>query len=175
MNRDLVKMGLFVLMAWDHVVFVWYPGHIWAALPGRVVFPAFVWLIVVGVQKTHDRGLYLGSLVMLAMVSQSVWVWVFQSDRMNDIWGLVVVCAGVMLHIGMVRWVPLALVGGLSVLSGFVPGCLGSLTAVAVLLTEDRLPCLGLGVRGLRKYWFYVAYPVHLGVIGVVRLATTGL
>lgn len=69
----------------DHLGVVFFPDQIWLRIIGRIAFPLYAYLIVIGYQRTRNYRNYLIRLGLLAIISQPVYQWAFDTTQLNVI------------------------------------------------------------------------------------------
>ena len=69
-----IKLVAFGAMVVDHVGFAFFPEALWLRAIGRLSFPLFAWLVATGQQHTRSLTRYLIRLMVLAVLSQPVYV-----------------------------------------------------------------------------------------------------
>ena len=69
-GREILKWIAIVSMTIDHIGAVLYPEYVFLRIIGRLSFPIFSYLIVLGVEDTENLGRYLGRLFLFAFISQ---------------------------------------------------------------------------------------------------------
>lgn len=168
-------------------------------LAGRLAFPLFVYCVVKGVYRTSSLRRYAERLLLTGLLSQLPYFMVFGLHRLNvlfELCGIVLVLAGVQrrslkrlagLVLGLLfcccseyDFRGLALGVALYVLwnrpkykwlvSFFLAGCLNagfyrvSAFAVPLVVYMERK-----GMERKSPRWGYLAYPVHLALIGAAK------
>ena len=69
-GRELLKIVAIVTMVVDHVGNILYPDLLFLQMIGRLAFPIFAYLIVLGVESTKKPLKYMVTLLVFAVVSQ---------------------------------------------------------------------------------------------------------
>jgi hypothetical protein len=69
-GRDLLKWIAVVTMTLDHIGLILYPEALILRIIGRVSFPLFSYLLVLGMESTHDPKGYLLRMIGFAFLSQ---------------------------------------------------------------------------------------------------------
>jgi len=168
MSRSWVKGLLCSLMVFDHIAVIWFPSVAFARVPGAVCLPGFAWLAVTSTQKTKDMTKYVASLLALALLSQPFYAYALKlGQRPNDIFGLVIAVLAASMAFKLRRSWPFVLgcVGSLA--GGFGSGFVATLAAYAAFALYDCFPTLDRGT--VSGWWFYLFYPLHLAVLGLIR------
>ncbi|MFA5869908.1 MAG: TraX family protein, partial [Candidatus Bathyarchaeia archaeon] len=70
LGRELLKWVAIVTMTADHVGVVLYPEVAAYRIVGRMAFPLFAYLLVLGMESTGNMRGYLTRLLLFAAVSQ---------------------------------------------------------------------------------------------------------
>lgn len=74
----------------DHIGVVFFPDQLWLRLIGRIAFPLYAYLIVIGYHRTRSYRNYVIRLSLLAIISQPVYQWAFDTTQLNVIVTLLV-------------------------------------------------------------------------------------
>ena len=69
-GRDLLKLLALLTMTIDHVGLMLYPQIPALRYVGRLSFPLFAYLLVLGMSSTHDLAKYLRRMLIFAFISQ---------------------------------------------------------------------------------------------------------
>lgn len=69
----------------DHIGVVFYPDQLWLRIIGRIAFPLYAYLIVVGYQRTRSYRNYIIRLGLLAIIAQPAYQWAFHTTGLNVI------------------------------------------------------------------------------------------
>jgi hypothetical protein len=69
-GRELLKWVAIVTMTVDHVGLLFFPEYPIFRIVGRIAFPIFAYLLVLGMESTHDTRGYFNRLLFLALLSQ---------------------------------------------------------------------------------------------------------
>jgi hypothetical protein len=69
-GRELLKITAIVTMVIDHVGNILYPDLLFLQMIGRLSFPIFAYLIVLGVESTKKPLRYMVTLLSFALISQ---------------------------------------------------------------------------------------------------------
>ena len=71
MSVFVIKLAAMLAMLIDHCAYVLDPPHYFLLrCIGRIAFPLYCFLIVNGLEHTHDRRRYLARLLIFAAISQ---------------------------------------------------------------------------------------------------------
>ena len=70
MGRELLKWVAIATMTVDHIGLVLYPQYTILRYVGRLAFPLFAYLLVLGVESTRNLRGYFNRLILFALVSQ---------------------------------------------------------------------------------------------------------
>jgi hypothetical protein len=90
-GRELLKIIAIVTMVIDHVGHILYPDLLFLQIIGRLAFPIFAYLIVLGVESTKKPVKYLVTLLVFAIVSQVPYFLAFDIqplERLNILFSL---------------------------------------------------------------------------------------
>ncbi|NEP19657.1 MAG: TraX family protein [Leptolyngbya sp. SIO4C1] len=74
----------------DHMGVVFFPDADWLRMVGRLSFPLFVWLLVQGEAHTRSAWRYGLRLLLLGIVSQPIYQYLFDIERLNILFQLLV-------------------------------------------------------------------------------------
>lgn len=69
-GRELLKWIALATMTIDHIGLILYPQIPVLRIIGRVSYPLFAYLLVLGMSSTHDPGNYLKRMIYFALLSQ---------------------------------------------------------------------------------------------------------
>lgn len=86
-NTDLLKIIACILMLVDHLGFI-LNNNIYLRALGRLGFPLFVYLLVLGNNRTSNKKKYLFRLLMFALISQIPYMLLFNILRLNVFFSL---------------------------------------------------------------------------------------
>ena len=206
-------------MVTDHVGRVLYPDLLFLQVIGRLSFPLFAYLVVLGVESTKKPGKYMITLLSFAIISQIPYYLAFgiqPFDRLNILFSLFLSAVTIYFYNkrSVLAFVPLLL----SIILMTEGSYYVVLTAVGMKLLKDapKLGILALVVLNLqflffpdienqiqilalfavplvflhiknwlrkeilipehslaysvRKYFFYVFYPLHLALLFSIKL-----
>ncbi|WP_223068302.1 TraX family protein [Paenibacillus caui] len=101
----------------DHIGAVFYPDMLPWRIIGRIAFPIYAYLIVVGYRRTSDLKRYTLRLLALAAVSQIPFMLAFQTTGINVI-GTLFVC--ILVLYGLDHWSKTLSIPATIVLSAFM-------------------------------------------------------
>ena len=73
-DTDLIKIVAMVTMLVDHLGAAIFPQYAIMRIIGRIAFPIYAYCIAVGCVYTRDMGRYLQRLIVLAFISQPIYV-----------------------------------------------------------------------------------------------------
>lgn len=73
-GRELLKGIAIVTMTVDHVGLLYFPEYPIFRIVGRIAFPLFAYLLVLGMRSTHNLRGYFNRLLFFALVSQVPYV-----------------------------------------------------------------------------------------------------
>jgi hypothetical protein len=156
-GRELLKIIAIVTMVADHVGKVLYPDLLYLQIIGRLAFPLFAYLVVLGVESTKKPLKYMATLLVFAMISQVPYYLAFgiaPFDRLNILFSLLL-CAVTIYYYNKrstLAFIPLLL----SIVLMTEGSYYVVLTAVGMRLLEDR-PALGvLALVGLNLQFLFI-------------------
>ncbi len=202
-------------MALDHIYVILYPDLLLLHIIGRLAFPLFAYLTVLGIESTEKPRKYLLTLLAFALISQVPYFLAFEIqpfERLNILFTLFL--SAVTLYFynkkSPLAFIPLLLsiifpmegtyyvvlmVVGMKLLKETPK--LGIIALIAVnlqfliipdvqILSLFAVPLIFLHVKGwlkkeilipesslsysLRKYLFYLFYPLHLALLFSIKL-----
>jgi hypothetical protein len=214
-GRELLKVIAIVTMALDHIYVILYPDLLLLHIIGRLAFPLFAYLIVLGIESTEKPRRYMITLLAFALISQIPYFLAFEIqpfERLNILFTLFL--SAVTLYFynkkSPLAFIPLLLsiifpmegtyyvvlmVVGMKLLKETPK--LGIIALIAVnlqfliipdvqILSLFAVPLVFLHVKGwlkkeilipesslsysLRKYLFYLFYPLHLALLFSIKL-----
>ena len=138
-GRELLKIIAIVTMVSDHVGKILYPDLLLLQVIGRLSFPLFAYLVVLGVESTKKPRKYMATLLSFAVIAQFPYYLAFgiqPFDRLNILFSLFL-CAVTIYYYN--KRSPLALV---PLLLSIILMTEGSyyvvLTAVGMKLLKDK-------------------------------------
>jgi hypothetical protein len=215
-GRELLKIIAIMTMAVDHVGRILYPNLLFLQVIGRLSFPIFAYLIVLGVESTKKPLKYMITLLAFALVSQVPYFLAFEIppfERLNILFSLLLSAVTIYFYNkrSILAFVPLLLslflmtegsyyvvltAVGMKLLKESPK--LGVLVLVALniqfLFTPDTIqvlalfavPLIFLHIKNwlkkeilipenslaysIRKYAFYIFYPLHLALLFSIKL-----
>ena len=91
LGRDLLKIMAIVTMVIDHIGHILYPDLLFLQMIGRLSFPIFAYLIVLGVDSTKKPLKYMVTLLVFAIISQVPYFLAFgitPFERLNILFSL---------------------------------------------------------------------------------------
>jgi hypothetical protein len=90
-GRDILKVIAIVTMTIDHISAILYPDVLFLHIIGRLSFPIFAYLIVLGVESTKKPRKYMITLLSFALISQIPYFLAFEIqpfERLNILFSL---------------------------------------------------------------------------------------
>ena len=201
LNGNQLKLIAIIAMTIDHLTWVLFPGFqtVWWVLGlhiiGRLTAPIMWFFIAEGCFYTHDRRKYLMRLFGFAVVSHFAYDFAFGIPFFDAFvilfsaciislpsdWSSIAVMAPFFIynHRGKFKLQALDIVIWTAVYALVYFFAIDKLYAILQMFTFLSVPLLFLynGKRGKwkgMKWLFYVYYPAHLVVIGVLRLLLHG-
>ena len=214
-GRELLKVIAIVTMVLDHIYVILYPDLLFLHIVGRLAFPLFAYLIVLGIESTEKPRKYMITLLAFALISQVPYFLAFEIqpfERLNILFTLFL--SAVTLYFynkkSPLAFIPLLLsiifpmegtyyvvlmVVGMKLLKETPKLGIIALFAVNLqfliipdvqILSLFAVPLVFLHVKGwlkkeilipesslsysLRKYLFYLFYPLHLALLFSIKL-----
>jgi hypothetical protein len=192
----MIKLIAILTMVIDHVGIFIFPQYSYLLRPiGAISFPLFAWMIVDGKNKTSNEKKYLQNLLLFAVISEPVFMFMFPGRlELNSLftlfWGLFLVCAyerfGWLVFLGLIPLFNFNLISCYVVLIFLFyfakekPGLilLGSVLFFLFVTTWGPnyviygllfYPIVQVEKFNFRvpinKYYFYSFYPVHFLII----------
>jgi len=219
-GRELLKIIAIVTMAIDHVGTILYPDLLYLQIIGRLSFPIFAYLIVLGIESTKKPLKYMVTLLVFAVISQFPYFLAFgiqPLERLNILFSLLLSAITIYFYNkrSPIAFVPLLLsiilptegsyyviltAVGMKLLKGAPK--IGALVLFALnlqflfisdiksqiqILSLFALPLIFLHMQNmltkeilipknslaytLRKYAFYIFYPLHLALIFLIKMS----
>jgi hypothetical protein len=218
-GRDLLKIIAIVTMVTDHVGRILYPDLLLLQIIGRLSFPLFAYLVVLGVESTKKPRKYMITLLSFALISQIPYYLAFgiqPFERLNILFSLflsavtiyyynkrsplafVPLLLSIILNTEGSYYVVLTAVGmkllkeapklgilalvALNIQFLFIPDIEDQIQILALfavplvflhiknwLRKEILIPEHSLAYS-IRKYAFYVFYPLHLALLFSIKL-----
>jgi hypothetical protein len=156
-GRELLKIIAIVTMVSDHVGKILYPDLLLLQIIGRLSFPLFAYLVVLGVESTKKPRKYMATLLSFAVIAQFSYFLAFgiqPFDRLNILFSLFL-CAVTIYFYN--KRSPLALV---PLLLSIILMTEGSyyvvLTAVGVKLLKDKPKIGALALVALNLQFLFM-------------------
>jgi hypothetical protein len=215
-GREILKIIAIVTMTIDHIYAILYPDLTFLHIIGRLSFPIFAYLIVLGTESTKKPKKYMITLLSFALISQIPYFLAFKIqpfERLNILFTLLLGALTIYFFNkrSILTFIPILIsiilptegtfyvvlmVAGMKILKEnpklgilalfalniqflFTPDTIQILSLFAVpliflhvknwLKTEILIPENSLAYS-LRKYLFYVFYPLHLALLFSIKL-----
>ena len=156
-GRELLKIIAIVTMVSDHVGKILYPDLLLLQVIGRLSFPLFAYLVVLGVESTKKPRKYMATLLSFAVIAQFPYYLAFgiqPFDRLNILFSLFL-CAVTIYYYN--KRSPLALV---PLLLSIILMTEGSyyvvLTAVGMKLLKDKPKIGALALVALNLQFLFI-------------------
>ena len=156
-GRELLKIIAIVTMVSDHVSKILYPDLLLLQIIGRLSFPLFAYLVVLGVESTKKPRKYMATLLSFAVIAQFPYFLAFgiqPFDRLNILFSLFL-CAVTIYFYN--KRSPLALV---PLLLSIILMTEGSyyvvLTAVGMKLLKDKPKIGALALVALNLQFLFI-------------------
>lgn len=78
MERERVKIVAAIFMLIDHIGLIFFPSQLGWRLLGRIAMPLFAYGVAVGFKYTSSYENYMKRMLLLAVVSQAPFLWMFR-------------------------------------------------------------------------------------------------
>lgn len=113
-GRELLKIVAIITMVIDHVGRILYPDLLFLQIIGRLSFPLFAYLIVLGIESTKKPRRYMLTLLIFALISQVPYVYAFgiqPFERLNILFSLFLSAVAIYFYIrrNLMAFIPLFL------------------------------------------------------------------
>jgi hypothetical protein len=219
-GRELLKIIAIATMVIDHVGNILYPDLLYLRIIGRLAFPIFAYLIVLGVESTKKPRKYMATLLFFALISQLPYFLAFgiqPFERLNILFSLFLSAVTIYFYnkrspiaflplllsiilptegsyyvvltaVGMKLLMDAPKIGALLLfaLNLQFPFISSDIDTQIQILSLFALPLIFLHIKGwlkkeilipenslaytVRKYAFYILYPLHLALIFLIKL-----
>jgi hypothetical protein len=220
LGRDAIKILAIITMTIDHIGVIFFPERGSLRFIGRLAFPLFCYLIVLGLESTRNVWKYFGRLIVFAFIAQLPYSLAFGIsvlDELNILFTLAlgllfmtlllplrklsIFCVipavasfflnfdyglyGILLVLSMYVMKKHTAVGGLTMLSlnsfflyiQYIPlrQMLSILSVIVIILHKRGLVRNDLSTSPktpyppLKKYLFYIYYPLHLALLSFIK------
>lgn len=218
-GRDLLKIIAISTMVVDHIGKILYPNIVFLQAIGRLAFPLFAYLVVLGIESTKKPLNYMVTLLLFAVISQVPYSLAFGIqlfDRLNILFSLLLSALTIYYYKkrNILAFIPLLLsivlmtegsyyvvltaicmkilndspkIGVLALVALnlqflFMPDLESQIQILALLAlplvflhTKNRLKKEILIPKNsiayvIRKYFFYMFYPLHLALLFLINL-----
>ena len=214
-GREILKVIAIVTMTIDHISDVLYPDMLFLHIIGRLSFPLFAYLIVLGIESTKKPKKYMITLLSFALISQIPYFLAFgiqPFERLNILFTLflsavtiyffnkrsllafIPLLLSIILMTEGTYYVVLTVVGmkilkdnpKLGILALFALNLQFLLIPDTQILSLFAVPLILLHVKNwlkkeilipehslsysIRKYAFYIFYPLHLALLFSIKL-----
>jgi hypothetical protein len=214
-GRDILKVIAIVTMTMDHIYAILYPDLLFLHIIGRLSFPLFAYLIMLGIESTKKPRKYMVTLLSFALISQIPYFLAFEIqpfERLNILFTLFLSALTIYFFNkrSLLTFVPILLsilfrtegtyyavltVACMKILKsnpklGFL--ALFALNLQFLLIPDTQIlslfavPLILLHVKNwlkkeilipenslaysIRKYAFYIFYPLHLALLFLIKL-----
>ena len=214
-GREVLKVIAIVTMTIDHIYAILYPDVLFLHIIGRLSFPLFAYLIVLGIESTKKPKKYMMTLLSFALISQIPYFLAFDIqpfERLNILFTLflsavtiyffnkrsllafIPLLLSIILMTEGTYYVVLTVVGmkilkdnpKLGILALFALNLQFLLIPDTQILSLFAVPLILLHVKNwlkkeilipehslsysIRKYAFYIFYPLHLALLFSIKL-----
>jgi hypothetical protein len=161
-GRELLKIIAIVTMVIDHVGNILYPDLLFLQMIGRLSFPLFAYLIVLGVESTKKPRKYMATLLSFAVISQIPYFLAFgiqPYERLNILFSLLLSAVTVYFYNkrSPLAFVPLLL----SIILPMEGSYYVVLTAVGMKLLKDAPKLGALVLFALNIQFLVVSSDLH--------------
>ena len=202
-------------MVLDHIYVILYPDLLFLHIVGRLAFPLFAYLIVLGIENTEKPRKYMITLLAFALISQVPYFLAFEIqpfERLNILFTLflsavtlyfynkksplafIPLLLSIIFPMEGTYYVVLMVVGmkllketpKLGIIALFAVNLQFLIIPDAQILSLFAVPLIFLHVKGwlkkeilipenslsysVRKYLFYLFYPLHLALLFSIKL-----
>ena len=194
LNSNQLKLIAVLAMIFDHLLWVIKPGYnngtivLLLHLIGRIVAPIFCFFIAEGAYYTKDRKKYLIRLLIFAVISHFAYCFAFginfipfkngtSFNQTSIMWSLALGLIGIMIQDSKLNNKVKTLFILLLCVLGF-PSDWSSVAVMIIIYNYEyrnnfKKQMLSQTGKGM-KYFFYIIYPVHLIICGILRLYLYG-
>lgn len=83
MDTNFIKLVALITMLIDHVGLIFFPSNPLFRMIGRIAFPLYCYCILIGYFKTRDLKMYFVRLFVIGIISQPVYMVLFNVIRTN--------------------------------------------------------------------------------------------
>ncbi|SDC31090.1 TraX family protein [Marinilactibacillus psychrotolerans] len=180
---NTIKWIGIITMLIDHMGYFLFPQLLWMRVIGRIAFPCFLYGIIEGTNRTHNYKKYITRLLMLGVISMPI-----TPNTLNVIFLLALFSLSIKykkyLFVFLLLSIPVeyGVYGMLfgwaiywikeqdrdqgilfSILVQFIMGI--SVQAFSLMALPLFLSNISLKLPKVSKYFFYVFYPAHQGIL----------
>ncbi|MCK5628545.1 hypothetical protein KAI12_03680 [Candidatus Bathyarchaeota archaeon] len=143
LGRELLKLLAIITMTIDHIGVFLYPELVALRIVGRLAFPLFAYLIVLGVDSTHNVKKYLLLLLFFAIISQVPYSLALGKGLLDQLNILFTLFLGALMIYFFNKRSPLALIPLLLSVFINVEGGIYALATIACIKIITESPKLG--------------------------------
>jgi len=174
-SRNWIRFGNYAVMIFGHCIIIWWPNVWYLRLGDYFCYSIFAFLAGVGLQETSNTMKYIGSMILLAVVSQ--WPYslagVGPDGHLNIMFPLAISATLVWFAKEYKTMWPIVLGVSGATLAGMLAVIEGTLIMYLVNTLYEYIPKFSKGRLKINKYWVYSIYPGHLLVLGGLRQIIT--
>ncbi len=157
-GRELLKIIAIATMVLDHIAAILYPDLLILHIIGRLSFPLFAYLVVLGVESTKKPRKYMATLLVFAAISQVPYYLAFgiqPFERLNILFSLFLSAVTIYFYNkrSMLAFVPLLLSIFLMTEGSYYV----VLTAVGMKLLKDRPKLGALALVALNLQFLFIS------------------
>ena len=157
-GRELLKIIAIATMVIDHVAVILYPNILILQIIGRLAFPLFAYLVVLGVESTKKTRKYMATLLVFAAISQVPYYLAFgiqPFERLNILFSLFFSAVTIYFYNkrSMLAFVPLLLSIFLMTEGSYYV----VLTAVGMKLLKDKPKIGALALVALNLQFLFIS------------------
>lgn len=84
----ILEFVAMLTMLIDHIGITFFPQTDSWRIVGRIAFPIYCYLMIVGLQRTRNRKQYMLRLLIIALIAQVPYYWLFQNQLLNVVFTL---------------------------------------------------------------------------------------
>jgi hypothetical protein len=171
-GRELLKIIAIVTMVLDHVAEILYPDLLILHIIGRLAFPLFAYLVVLGVESTKKPRKYMATLLLFAVISQVPYYLAFgiqPFERLNILFSLFLSAITIYYYNkrSILAFVPLLLSIFLMTEGSYYV----VLTAVGMKLLKDRPKIGALALVALNlQFLFYSDIETQIQILSLMAV-----
>lgn len=162
LGRDAIKILAIVTMTIDHIGLIFFPERGSLRFIGRLSFPLFCYLIVLGIESTRNVARYFGRLIVFAFIAQLPYSIAFGIGILENLNILFTLASSVLF---MTLLLPLRKLSVLcvipaaaSIFLSFDYGLYGILLVLCMYVLKKNMAVGGLSMLSLNSFFLYIHY-----------------